>query len=589
MADPIPAADPALLAAQAKAGQAGVDAYKAAQASLVSQRQQAVQQAMQEAALRGAPPGAIPSIQSTITSPYDQGIASLTSADAAYQADMAARDRRMADYNLNVNAARSFIPLQTEQIVAPIRARGEFDVRQAQIAGERSVAEINANTQFATARMAAALQAAQIKAAQDAAKKKQDAMKLSQGELQGQLAASALQQLTGLGEKVQSDIKATQGLGTVAGVAGALKQAATPGTQAKRMNEFEAMGLRYMGQAAAAQNRPDLYGAGPTPRSAFAPVTGPLSATLRQAQAMGPGKAWGSPETLPPSMRTLNPTQMAAIQQSIGRGSRNITGRLGLERYAAAQGATKTYLGDVSTPLGYITAKQVQGYTPEELGYLTGAPRPFQSAADVQEMLLGAPVATTDEAGNVTYGTNPYAATASQLAAQIAGGRLQQQGYDITDQDILNAMGYDKMLKPGATAYDVQQQLAGQPTAAEQITAAEKADKAATAAAEQDTKDKIATMTAQEKQKELDAANYFFSQFQVKSPASVGTPRQVNSVIAAVPNFQTILDAAGTAVDKVRGSGGYTDNDIDDAIRKAMQDNNVSGNAGLFRILKAVL
>src|SRR5262249_6433446 len=110
MADAIPAADPALLAAQAKAGQAGVDAYKAAQNELTNQRQNALQQAMQEAALRGAPAGAMQSIGSTITAPYDQGISSMTQRSADYQAEMGRRDRTLADYNAAVQSARSLIP-----------------------------------------------------------------------------------------------------------------------------------------------------------------------------------------------------------------------------------------------------------------------------------------------------------------------------------------------------------------------------------------------------------------------------------------------------------------------------------------------
>jgi hypothetical protein len=169
MADAIPIADPALLAAQAKAGQAGVDAYHSAIASLQQQRQGAVQTAMQEAALRGSPAGAMQSQQSIMSAPYDSRIASLTENQGAYEASIAARDRRMADYNAAVQGARSYIPEQVRLAVAPINAQADYQVRQTQIRGEQTVAGINAETELMLAKMAAALQAAQIAAAKKAA------------------------------------------------------------------------------------------------------------------------------------------------------------------------------------------------------------------------------------------------------------------------------------------------------------------------------------------------------------------------------------------------------------------------------------
>src|SRR5213592_4768348 len=123
MADPIPAADADLLKAQAQSGQAGVDAYKQGQRDLEAQKASAVQQAMQEAALRGAPVGAVPAIQSTITQPYDQGIAAMTQGSANFQAHMAESDRFMQDYMAAANATRSYIPAEAEAKAAPIRAQ----------------------------------------------------------------------------------------------------------------------------------------------------------------------------------------------------------------------------------------------------------------------------------------------------------------------------------------------------------------------------------------------------------------------------------------------------------------------------------
>ena len=128
--DAIPAANAELLAAQAQSGMDGVKAYQDAQTTLAQQRQSAVQQAMQESALRGSPAGAMDSQLSTITTPYDQRIASLAQSQAGFQADMVGRDERYSDYQQAVNAARSLVPGEVEKIVAPIRAQGEATIAQ---------------------------------------------------------------------------------------------------------------------------------------------------------------------------------------------------------------------------------------------------------------------------------------------------------------------------------------------------------------------------------------------------------------------------------------------------------------------------
>ena len=190
--DAIPAANADLLAAQAKSGMDGVQAYKQAQDALSAQRQSAVQTAMQEAALRGAPAGAAQSQSSIITQPYDDRIASLTQNQAAFTADMASRDRRMADYNSAVDQARTLIPGEVEMAVAPIRAQGQANIANTTRQGEMAVDQINANNQLALTRMQAAEQAAQIAAAKAAAKAKADSMKLTQPQLTAMLSSGAL-------------------------------------------------------------------------------------------------------------------------------------------------------------------------------------------------------------------------------------------------------------------------------------------------------------------------------------------------------------------------------------------------------------
>src|SRR5262245_21370462 len=129
----IPTSDAALLAAQAKAGQAGVDAYEAARAEMERQRTASVQTAMQEAALRGAPAGAVTG--TAAAAPYEQRIASLTQGQGAYQAELASRERRLADYNAAVLSRRGLLSRAGQPGSGPVPAAAALQV--ASIGGAR--------------------------------------------------------------------------------------------------------------------------------------------------------------------------------------------------------------------------------------------------------------------------------------------------------------------------------------------------------------------------------------------------------------------------------------------------------------------
>jgi hypothetical protein len=161
MSDPttnnIPTTDPALLAAQAKAGQAGVDAYNAAISTLQQQRQAAVSSAMTSAAARGlAEPGA----GQDVGRMYDSRISQLQAGMGQFQADTAARGQRLSDYNAAVNSARNLIPGQVNIATAPIKAQGEFDVWKIGAEGRSKVDQINAQKELVAAQMEAAKLAA---------------------------------------------------------------------------------------------------------------------------------------------------------------------------------------------------------------------------------------------------------------------------------------------------------------------------------------------------------------------------------------------------------------------------------------------
>jgi hypothetical protein len=208
MADAIPVASAGLLQAQSTSGMQGAQAYTDAANNLQAQKQQAVQSAMQEAALRGAPAGAAQSQMGMITQPYDTRIASLTQNQAAYSADQASRAQRMQDYSDAVQQARTLVPGEVEQAVAPIRAQGEAAVANTTRQGEMAVAQIEANTRLELAKMAA--QQAAAAAARKAAAQKT----LTSTQLDSMLSRGTTQQLSSsfgtLGGLIKSNEAAAQ-------------------------------------------------------------------------------------------------------------------------------------------------------------------------------------------------------------------------------------------------------------------------------------------------------------------------------------------------------------------------------------------
>lgn len=470
MADPIPAADAALLAAQAKAGQAGVDAYKAAQTSLQQQRQGAVETAMREAALRGAPTGAMESQLSTMTAPYDQRIASLGQAGAAYGADMAARDRRMADYNAAVNAARSYIPQQTEQIVAPIRARGEYEVRQQQIAGDRSVAEIQANLRLTEAKMAAAAQAARIaeakQAAKDAArdaKDKAEAAKLTQGELQSLLPAGAQARIGNLGTQLSQLIEGN-------------KAAAIAETQGAMRANFEAQRAALTPEQQRAQQRENQAAEtawstsrsrGSTSTQTQRAVASALNGTIGRSAVGGAGwgvfSGAGFGSQKPDYWDVLrgdasfapageSPAQMAA-KLAAERAERN---RLTAETNKRQISSIGNIFGKYRSPgVGYVTGQQLSMFDPFDAQVVTNTPGFLGNQRAVERYILGAP----DDNPSFQGASDPYSVQIMRDALAKSGDELRAEGYEFDYPEFMNAIG-----NKGQSFYNMRAEELGQPT-----------------------------------------------------------------------------------------------------------------------------
>lgn len=562
MADPIPTVDPALLAAQAKAGQAGVDAYNAAIASMQQQRQTAVQQAMQEAAMRGAPAGSAESVQGQITGPYDQRIASLTQAGGAYQADLSARDRRMADYNAATQAARSYIPQQVEQQVAPIRARGEFDVRQEQMRGEQNVAGINADTQLQMARMAAAAQAAEIAAAKAAAAKKASGSKgeaINQTQLRSALTQQATADIQGASQQVQQaqaeNIIRAQVQQAVAG-AKRTKAQNTPAAAALAGRSYwDTMAASYTGKAAQEAQRTAHVAATPPPEIAV------------PSQMLGAMHAQGQYRTLQPGTATpplpveqadtgarAAAQQIAALQARIAQSARPL--KAIREQADVGYGNAMNEIRRQNTSqYGWVTPTQLGGMDPLAQWAVQNAPGRFSSGTSAEQMLMGAPYQTGTGAytGEPVLGTNPYAADVMRQAQILAAGRMQDQGYDITDADIYGALG-----TKGMSAYDASRELSGQPTAADEISADERdralAEQMATQQGKVATAAEKAQTTASAQQSEADARQYILGQVGRVPSSSYGTPQQIAAIIQD-PSYGQAQAALQQAIADIEGEG----------------------------------
>jgi len=591
MAEPIPTVDPALLAAQAKAGQAGVDAYNAAIASMQQQRQTAVQSAMQEAALRGAPAGAAQSVQGQITGPYDQRIASLTQSGAAYQADLSARDRRLADYNAATQAARSYIPQQVEQQVAPIRARGEYDVRQEQVRGEQNVAGINADLQLQMARMAAAAQAAEIAAAKAAAAKKGSG-KASKGEPinQTQLRSALTQQATadiqGASQQVeqaQSENAFRAQLGQVA--AGAKRTVAQNTPEAAALagrSYWDTMAAAYTGKAVQESQRTAAAAAAappppPIPQVTIRPGRGVSS------QFMLPTPPPAVP-TAPQQQAAANTgaqaaaQQIAALQQRIAQSARPL--KAIREQADVGYGEAMNQIRQQYTSqYGWVTPTQLGGMDPLAQWAVQNAPGRFSSGTSVERMLMGAPYQTGTGAysGQPVLGTDPYAADVMRQAQILAAGRMQDQGYDITDADIYGALGTQ-----GMSAYDASRELAGQPTAADEITADERDRALAESMAAQEAKAGTAAETAQttaetaRAQQNEDAARQIILQQKGRVPdSSYGTPSQILQALQD-PAYAQAIPALDNAIAEIEDEGDQpTEQAINEKLRVAGIPSNV--------------
>jgi len=530
----VPAADAALLAAQAKAGKAGVDAYTAAKAQLAKQRQSAVQQAMQEAALRGGPAAAAQSQQGVITAPYDERIASLTQGGAAFSADMAARARRLADYNVAVQGARSFIPEQAAMAVAPINARGEYEVRSIGRTSEGKVAAIDAQRRLVEAQMAAAALAAARRGGGGGGGGRGGgggggggSRKVNKTELESQLFSRARSRVERTAGAVRDIVSANQqqvNRRVQPVQQGAQRAQTNYGNRARNQNVWDQSAASYIAKGIAEQQRKaagggtgggggGLFGGlfGMIGRAGQAAAVGgsPFGVAGRGAQGAGAGGVGGRnyaplytgrplPQQATVQPRLVRPPSGSAISRVVGglglgggpggfsrgalgrargqignlqggiRGRMEYGGRLAMDYARQIENTRRmateplTTYGESGQPV-LLTPEQLSMFDPFDQDAILGATNygPLSSSADVARLIGGQP----GERGIAS----PYASEVMRNAMVQAAQEMIEEGYDINEDDVLNAMGEAELYKPGTNLYDAQARATGQPTGEEEF------------------------------------------------------------------------------------------------------------------------
>lgn len=536
MAGPIPISDAAVLAAQAQGGEQAVAAYQQARAQLEAQRKAAVELAMKEAALRGTPFD--PSLQSQVAQPYDQRIASLTSGQASTESMFSAAAQRARDYNDAVGSARSLIPVMTEQAVAPIRARNEFELaaisrqtegRLAQIAAESRLTQVRAEAQ---ARIAAARAAE--RAAEEARRRRAQQESLSKTELESELfgrardrvqrAATAVRDLVSSNQRtVDSRLQgpARRMQATVNRMEQARRdlrvKAATVMAEPTHRRHFEPLPdtnrderlARFAKQEADHRRHFE-----PLPNTNAPPRRLPTNINVSYGTGMGgsggmtisvpqpeppewfdtlkPVTWWDSPAsprgpTRPPlSPRSVRANeQLAAAQAAYNRLQEQITAserqqeRLQSQFERSEPSRRNRAMQPFSTVLGsgrsvLLSPQQISAFAPEDIDMVLNAPGSITSAADVDRYLIGAP----GERGL----SDPYSADVMRNAMIQAARELVGEGYEISEPELRNALGDATVYRPGISLYEAMARSTGQPTGPEEYRTAVSEQQAADAA-----------------------------------------------------------------------------------------------------------
>ena len=238
----IPQNDKALLAAQAKAGQAGVDAYQAAKDEMASDQQQVLQHAQQAAQARGGPAQATQLATSQANDAYNKGQAQLSRGQANAAARSAGRQESMNLYNHMVLGSRSLIEDQAQAAALMINTQSEADLAGIRREGESTVNSINSQMELEAAQFEQAMREAEKNAQLEEERWERE---MEQRERLARMSASGGGSGSGGRSATQAEIKAALAQG---GIARLNEVAGTLGARVDQANiTNEAVELLYTG------------------------------------------------------------------------------------------------------------------------------------------------------------------------------------------------------------------------------------------------------------------------------------------------------------------------------------------------------
>lgn len=449
---PIPQADKALLAAQAQAGKAGIDAYNAAKSELEAQRQAAVQRALREATLRGTPLDAVQSQLSTVTQPYDQQIAALTAGRASFAADMAAREQRATDYNEAIASARTLIPFQVQQQIAPIMARNQFELDRIRQQSQGRLFELDAQRRLMEARAEAEYQAylARKREQEEEERRRREAessLDPNQSELRSLLVEGARGRLGDLFDRATRTARQRASLAAAHGPNRATFEQAEQRAAQERARVFREQ-MSKVGAAAS------LFGVDPAivlnPQRATPAQAVPSSLVARGGES-APTKLYAGDRAGDVMRQTRGRTGPSLVQQAINRELARVSERLNRERARTVQ-----------------RQQRAAQRPPFETGFIS--PDELDALGVYGEILRGAGEQLTPASlarligGQVDPRTGRQSPIASDLFRQAmldVAQDLIDAGYDIDMAEVLEAIGVDEVYSPGATLFDVENRMTG--------------------------------------------------------------------------------------------------------------------------------
>ncbi len=437
---------------------------------------------------------------------------------------------------------RGLIGDQVKQAVAPINADTDFKVRQLEQQGKNAVDQINANTQLQIAQMNAKAQAAQL-----AAKKSSGggggggsggstkATPLTGEKLQSSLVSGAEERLQPLLDQQKQTVSATQtyaqtakgeqdkkaALQTAQGAAEQARQAASYTGQAIEGEAYNAAGGALADSPAARAARGEKVN-----------VQAPAKKTtgLFDAKALL-GKLFGgaaSAPAAPVKAYTDNPLLQASMQSAAATNPSVARSQAKVAADEAAQQAktladTRAKLTQQSNMAGLISQLGQAGST------LRNAPRPNPITGPVSELYAKLGLSAAQQGQAVI--DNPQTLRDAMIAS---AGPLIQQGYKISDSDILNATGLGTLFKPGMSITSISRKAeAGQPTGAAEATAAAA-----------DEKKSAADLTTQAAQKVEDATGVGID----KLKSATGLDEQGLNQLIISENFPAQVQALQTKI-----------------------------------------